>query len=128
MTITSHTKTAAQVRAILADEGRAEKLLALWERLADLEQGRVSDGLLLPAAVLMLGADRPSPAKALSVAQGLAGQPAGLALGCLGEALALLAGSRSLAPAYEPIVSSAIRAVARQLDTPARSSVEEITL
>jgi hypothetical protein len=128
MTITSHTKPAAQVRAILADEGRAGELLALWERLAGLDKTPGSDGLLLPAAVLMLGADQPSPAAALSVAQGLAGQPAGLALGRLGEALALLAGSRSLTPAYEPIVSGAIRAVARQLLTPVRSSVEDITL
>jgi hypothetical protein len=103
--------------ALIAVQGllrqTATDLLRLWEKQ---EGGNDRDiQVLLAAAVLMLGAERPSAAAALSVAQGLAGSQAGRGLAQLAEALAAFFNSDSISPAYRSIVAGAVQAAAGAL-------------
>jgi hypothetical protein len=102
-----------QIRTILPASS-AEALLSLWARRAHPEEAGL-DRVLLAAAVLMLGADRPSPAAALSAAQGLAGSAAGASLAHLAEALFALSGASALSPAYRSIMAGAVQAAAEAL-------------
>jgi hypothetical protein len=108
-----------QVRAILSPD-KARTLLSLWERCASQEDDGEADELLI-AAVLMLGSDRPSPAAALSVAQGLSGSAPGSALAHLGGALYALSGAGPLSPAYRSIISGGVLAAAEALQSCGRS-------
>lgn len=108
-----------QVRVILSVD-KARTLLSLWERCASQDDVGNADELLI-AAVLMLGSDRPSPAAALSVAQGLDGSAAGAALAHLGGALSALSGAGPLSPAYRSITSGGVLAAAQALQSCGRS-------
>jgi hypothetical protein len=108
-----------QVRAILSPD-KAGALLSLWERCVSLDDGGEADELLI-ATVLMLGSDRPSPAAALSVAQGLYGSTAGAALAYLGGALSALSGAGPISPAYRAITASGVLAAAEALQSCSRS-------
>jgi hypothetical protein len=108
-----------QVRAILSPD-KARTLLSLWERCARQDDDGEASELMI-AAVLMLGSDRPSPAAALSVAQGLSGTAAGAALAHLGEALSALSGAGPLSPAYRSIISGGVLAAAQALQSCGRS-------
>jgi hypothetical protein len=108
-----------QLRAILSAD-KARTLLSLWERCTSQEDNGEANELLI-AAVLMLGSDRPSPAAALSVAQGLSGSAAGAALAHLARALCALSGAGPLSPAYRSITSGGVLAAAEALQSCGRS-------
>lgn len=103
----------ATVQAVLGSDDRAQALARLWEKQRNGSQPDAQ--VLLAAAVLMTGKDQPSPAAALSAAQGLAGRPAGDGLVALVQALAAFDHTRPLSPVYANLVAAALQAVAVRL-------------
>jgi hypothetical protein len=104
----------ATVRALVPDPSRSEALIALWEKQGD---GSGFDlQILLAASVVMIGQQVPSPVTALSVSQGLAGQPVWEALVHLAQALGSLGSRAHLSPAFSPVVLEAVQASAKKLD------------
>ncbi len=104
----------ATIRLVIPDPSRSEALIRLWEKQCD---GSGFDlQILLAASVVMIGQQVPSPATALSVSRGLAGQPVWEALVHLAQALGSLGAKPHLSLVFFPVVLEAVQAAARKLD------------
>lgn len=109
--ITSTQPSLDMIQVILGPEATA--LTGLWLKQSD--KSNLDSQVLLAAAVLMLGIERPSPAAALSASRSLSGQAVWEGLIALAHAMAALNTPAPLSPVFAALVGAAVAAAAERL-------------